>query len=84
MIIISQKKIWDILKFRSIYICHYLQDVYILEEISTQNNFEHFTVEESDFIQMQGKILWVIRIINTHMKQLRLFGYRWLGGIFMG
>ena len=31
---------------------HHLQDVYILEELSTQNKFKHFAVDESDFIQI--------------------------------
>ena len=32
-----------------------------IEELSTQNKFEHFAVDESDFIQIQGKILWVVK-----------------------
>lgn len=55
-----------------LFVAHLLKDTYILEDISTQNEFEHFVIDESDFIKINGKILWVIGIINTHNRLIRL------------
>lgn len=54
------------------YIAHYIKDYYYIEKISSKNYFEHFAVDESDFVKVGGKIFWVIGIINTHTKKLRL------------
>ena len=69
---ISIDKIREILRALGHYIAHYKKDSYSLEEISTRNVFEHFAVDESDFVRVGGKIFWVIGIINTHTKKLRL------------
>ena len=43
-----------------------------IENISNRNEFAHYAVDESDFIKINGNILWVIGIINTHNKFLRM------------
>lgn len=69
---LSLDKIREILMKLRYFIAHYLKDTYILEDISQPNEFHHFAIDESDFTKIDGSILWVIGIINTHNKLLRL------------
>ena len=69
---ISKIKIDEILHNLRKFIAHYYKDVYCLEQISTKNAFEYFAIDETDFIRINGKILWVIGIINTINKKIRL------------
>ena len=69
---ISKVKVDEILHNLRKTIAHYYKDVYRLEQISTQNAFDYFAIDESDFIRIKGKILWVIGIINTINKKIRL------------
>ena len=71
-IIITKEKILKILYKARIYIAYYFKDVYALEDISTQNEFSYFAVDESDFIKIDGRILLVIGIIDTSKYKLRL------------
>jgi len=69
---ISKEKIREILKSIRLFIAHYIKDSYIIEDISQKNAFQHFAIDESDFVKIKGNILWVIGIINTHNKLIRL------------
>lgn len=71
-IVISKEKIRALLKVLRICISHYIKDTYIIENISIRNEYAYYAVDESDFIKLNGNILWVIGIINTHNKNLRL------------
>lgn len=44
----------------------------MIEDISTQNKNEYFSVDESDFVKINGQILWVIGVLNNETYHLRL------------
>lgn len=69
---ISKEKIFEILYNARIYIAFYYKDKYILEDISTHNKYEYFSVDESDFVKINGIILWVIGVLNNNTYELRL------------
>ena len=54
------------------FIGHFLKDTNVLEDISQQNEFHHFTIDESDFTKIDDSIIRVICLINTHIKLNRL------------
>ena len=58
-VVISKEKIRELLKVLRICISHYIKDTYIIENISNRNEFAHYAVDYSDFIKINGNILWV-------------------------
>ena len=71
-IFISKQKIEEILTKLLNFIAHYLKGVYILENISKKNEFKNYAIDESEFVKINGVPLWVIGIINTADKIIRL------------
>lgn len=71
-IVISKVKMDQILYKLRLIISHYYKDVYTLDKISQKNIYEHFAIDESDFVKINNKILWVIGIINTFSKKINL------------
>lgn len=69
---LSQDKIREILNKLRYFVAHFLKDIYELEDISQKNEFHHFAINKTDFTKIDGSIIWVIGIINTHNKLLRL------------
>ena len=69
---ISKTKIEAILHKLRLFIAHYIKDVYIIENISKANEFKYYAVDESEFVKIKGIPLWVIGIINTENKLIRL------------
>ena len=65
---ISTIHINDILQNSRLIIAHYYKDKYILEEISEEEKNECFAIDESNFINIDNKNLWVIGAINTYSK----------------
>lgn len=71
-IVINKVKMDQILYKLRLIISHYYKDVYTLDKISQKNIYEHFAIDESDFVKINNKILWVIGIINTFSKKINL------------
>ena len=46
--------------------------MYILENISKKNEYKYYIIDESEFVKINGVPLWVIGIINTVEKTIRL------------
>ena len=69
---ISKQLILDILNTLRRYIAHYIKYMYIIENISEENKMERFAIDESLFTNINNSPLWVIGIINTSSKKLRL------------
>ena len=69
---ITKDMIYKILKYMRLYIANYFKDLYKLENISTENAYDYYAIDESDFVKINGNILWVIGIINTRTNYIRL------------
>lgn len=69
---ISQDKINKILEKIRFYIGHYIKDQYSLEEFSIAGNHDYYAVDESEFVNLNNNLLWVVGIINTRNKKIRL------------
>ena len=54
------------------YIAHFLKDQYILEDFSIRGNGDYYAVDESKFVNLNNRLLWVIGIIHTSTKKIRL------------
>lgn len=69
---ISLIHINDIIYNSRLIIAHYIKNKYILEEISEIGKNEFFSVDESNFINVNNKNLWAIGANNTSSKIIRL------------
>ena len=54
------------------YIAHFLKDQYLLEDFSIRENGEYYAVDESKFVNLNNRLLWVIGIIHISTKKIRL------------
>ena len=71
-IIYLQQLILEILtKFRNI-IAHYIKDTYIIEDISVENEYATYAIDENLFVTINNNQKWIVGIINTISKKLRL------------
>ena len=52
------------------YIAYYIKHAYSIENISIQNEYAYYSANESDFIKINGQILWVIGILNNSNYRL--------------
>ena len=69
---ITKDMIYKILKYMRIYIANYFKDLYKIENISTENAYNYYAIDDSDLVKINGNILWVIGIINTSTKYIGL------------
>lgn len=69
---ISHNHVLEILEKARYVIAHYIKDQYSLENISETGKNEYFAIDESNFINVENKQLWVVGIINTISKKIRL------------
>ena len=69
---ISKNLIYDLLDTLGRYIAHYIKDVYQIENISSENKMETFAIDESLFVHLDNRQLWIIGIINTLIKKFDL------------
>ena len=54
------------------YITHFLKDQYILEDFSIGNNGDFYAVDESKFVNLNKRLLFVLGIINVSTKKICL------------
>ena len=66
----SQNHINKLLKKTRKVIVFYIKDTYITEDISEEGKNESFTVDESNFISINNRNLWVLGSINTSTKKI--------------
>lgn len=59
--------IYKILKHIRLYIANYYKAIYKIKNILNE-----YAIDESDFVKLNGNILWVIGVINTWTKLIRL------------
>jgi len=57
--------IYKILKHIRLYIANYYKAIYKIKNILNENQFDYYAIDESDFVKLNGNILWVIGVINT-------------------
>ncbi len=57
--------IYKILKHIRLYITNYYKAIYKIKNILNENQFDYYAIDESDFVKLNGNILWVIGVINT-------------------
>ena len=69
---ISKDKLNNIIKKIRYYRAHFLKDKYLLEDFSIRGNTESYAVDESKFVNLNNRLLWVIGIIHTSTKKIRL------------
>ena len=69
---ISKQKILDIIDKARFCIAHYLVDVYKLEDFSTNGGNEYFSIDESNFVNVDNRNLWVLGIVCNNNKKIRL------------
>lgn len=69
---IIQQHILEILDKARYIIAHYIKDQYAIENISEQGKNECFAIDESIFINVGNRQLWIVRIINTKTKKISL------------
>jgi len=57
--------IYKILKHIRLYIANYYKAIYKIKNILNENQFDYYAIDESDFVKLNGNIVWVIGVINT-------------------
>ena len=57
--------IYKILKHIRLNIANYYKAIYKIKNILNENQFDYYAIDESDFVKLNGNILWVIGVINT-------------------
>ena len=69
---INQLHIYEIFEKARYIIAYFIKDQYALENISEQGDNEAFAIDESNFVSITNRNLWVVGVVNTNTKKLRL------------
>ena len=69
---ISKQHVYKILDNMRYIIEHYLKDTYNLEKITELNKHDNISLDESLFVHINNRLIWVVGLINNNSREIRL------------
>ena len=69
---ININTIFEILNKARFFIANYIKNVYVLEDISIENNADRYSLDESHFLMVGNEQMRIIGIIHNSNKDFRL------------
>ena len=69
---LSKQHVYKILDNMRYIIAHYLKDTFNLEKITELNKHDNISVDESLFVHINNRQIWVVGLINNYSREIRL------------
>lgn len=70
---VSKQLVLNILKDMLKIISKYYDDIYKIEQIAQENGNDSLSIDESLFVHLENKQIWVVGIINNRTREITLF-----------